>query len=54
MQTTEQKNLNVRVNLKGKNAKNYKRLQTKWGFTVTNQVLYHLLAEAYRQELGEA
>jgi hypothetical protein len=54
MQTIKQDNLNVRVNLKGKSAKNYKRLQAKWGFTVKNQVLYHLLAEAYRQELGEA
>jgi hypothetical protein len=54
MQTQKQKILNVRVALKGENAKNFKRLQKKWGFTIANQVVYHLLTKAYETELREA
>jgi hypothetical protein len=50
MQTTQKmKGFSVRVKVEGKNADKYTRLQKKLGFTVRNQVVYHLLAKAFAE-----
>jgi len=53
-QVKEQDQINIRLTFVGEEARKYRKLQSKRGLTVANQLVLALLAEHYHSELGEA